>query len=177
MENSDWIATGIDRVNRDFYISALKIIEQMIRMLAPHKGARILEIGTCSGYSTAILSHLVGKQGKIISIDIERNMVERASRILQQDERNNVSVFLGDGKKGFVKEAPYNKIIAWASAEQTVPPAIVKQLVQGFVVCPIRDRDNSYIASFRKNVADKLIEIERIGGGFIPMIEKSRILL
>lgn len=83
MENSDWIATGIDRVNRDFYISALKIIEQMIRMLAPHKGARILEIGTCSGYSTAILSHLVGKQGKIISIDIERNMVERASRILQ----------------------------------------------------------------------------------------------
>lgn len=181
MEKSDRLITSIQAVNRDFYIyyedgspvyqiSALKIIEQMIRMLAPNKGDRILEIGTGSGYSTAILSHLVGQQGTVVSVDIDRDMVERASRILQQDERTNVSVFLGDGRNGFLEEAPYDKIIAWASAEQTVPPAIVEQLtINGIVVCPIREQANSYIASFRKNPVGKIEEITRILGGFIPM--------
>jgi protein-L-isoaspartate(D-aspartate) O-methyltransferase len=71
MEKSDRLMIGIQGVNRDFYIhyedgspvyqiSALKIIEQMIRMLAPNEGDRILEIGTGSGYSTAILSKCGG---------------------------------------------------------------------------------------------------------------------
>ena len=151
MEKNDLITTSIKKVSRDFYIhyedgspvyqiSSLKIIEQMIRMLDPGEGDRILEIGTGSGYSTAILSYIVGKHGTIISVDIDPDMVERASRILQQDERNNVHVFLGDGRKGLLEEAPYNKIIAWASAEQTVPSAIVEQLAdRGIVVCPLRE--------------------------------------
>ncbi len=181
--NSDLITNSISKVDKFFYthyedgspvyqISAETIIEQMIQMLDPHPGDRILEIGTGSGYSTAILSHIVGKNGAVISVDIDPKMVERASQILSRDSRHNVSVFLGNGKIGFREEALYNRIIAWASAEGEIPLPIVNQLAkEGIVVCPLRKKDNSYIASLRKNQTDELEEIARISGGFIPMTD------
>lgn len=183
LKKSDLITSSIEKVNRDFYvhyedgslvhqISSSKIIEQTIRMLDPSQGERILEIGTGSGYNTAILSHIVG-HGTVISVDIDPDMVERASKILQQDERNNVRVFLGNGKNGLLEKAPYDKIIAWASAEHKVPPAIVEQLASsGIIVCPLRDGNNSYIASFTKTATGNLKETTRISGGFIPLTDR-----
>ncbi|VEP12865.1 Protein-L-isoaspartate(D-aspartate)O-methyltrans ferase [Hyella patelloides LEGE 07179] len=180
---SDLITNSISKVDRFFYthyengsqvhqISAERLIEQMIQMLNPNSGDRILEIGTGSGYSTAILSHIVGKNGTVISVDIDPNMVERASQILSRDGCNNVSVFLGNGKIGLREKAPYDKIIAWASAEGEILLPIANQLVSdGIVVCPLREKDNSYIASFRKNQTGELEEIARISGGFIPMTD------
>ena len=99
---SDLITNSISKIDRFFYthyedgspvyqISTETIIEQMIQMLDPHPGDHILEIGTGSGYSTAILSQIVGKNGAVISVDIDPKMVERASQILSRDSRNNVS--------------------------------------------------------------------------------------
>jgi protein-L-isoaspartate(D-aspartate) O-methyltransferase len=179
----DVIAESLSNIKSDYYTryengsqvhqtSAPNIIERMLKMLCPYPGDRILEIGTGSGYSTALLSNIVGKNGVVISIDIDANMVERASLLLQQDGYTNVRVLLGDGRVGRPVWSPYDRIIAWASAEYEVPLPLVEQLKSnGILVCPLRKRDSSWIASFRKNEAGNLEEIEKIIGGFIPMTE------
>jgi protein-L-isoaspartate(D-aspartate) O-methyltransferase len=185
MSNSevDVIAESLSNIKSDYYTryengsqvhqtSAPNIIERMLRMLRPYPGAHILEIGTGSGYSTALLSNIVGKNGVVTSIDIDANMVERASLLLQQDGYTNVRVLLADGRIGQPDRSPYNRIIAWASAEYEVPLPLVEQLTSnGILVCPLRKRDSSWIASFRKNKVGNLEEIERILGGFIPMTD------
>lgn len=179
----DLITVSMAKVNNVLYThyedgsqvhqtSAFEIIERMIRMLNPHPNEHVLEIGTGSGYSTALLSNIVGERGAVTSVDIDVNMVERVGRILQQDGCTNVRVLLGDGRLGQPDGAPYNRIIAWASVEHGVPLPLVSQLTSnGVIVCPLQTRDNCYIASFRKNEASRLEEIERILGGFIPMTD------
>ncbi|XPM61240.2 MAG: protein-L-isoaspartate O-methyltransferase family protein [Leptolyngbya sp. IPPAS B-1204] len=179
----DVIAESFFRVNIDYYTryedgsqvhqsSAQKIIEQMLRMLRPCPGDQILEIGTGSGYSTALLSNIVGVKGSVTSIDIDTAMVERASLLLQQDGCTNVRVLLGDGRSGQPDGAPYTRIIAWASAEYEIPIPLVDQLMNnGVLVCPLRAHASSWIASFGKNAAGDLEEIKRIPGGFIPMTD------
>jgi protein-L-isoaspartate(D-aspartate) O-methyltransferase len=185
MSNSkvDIIAENLSNINKDYYTryengspvrqsSAPEIIERMLRMLHPCPGDFILEIGTGSGYSTALLANIVGENGVVTSIDIDASMVERASLLFQQDGYRNVRVLLGDGRVGQPDGSPYNRIIAWASAEYEVPLPLVEQLVSnGILVCPIRRKDSSWIASFRKNEAGNLEEIKRISGGFIPMTD------
>lgn len=154
--------------------SAPEIIERMLRMLHPHPGDHILEIGTGSGYSTALLSHLVGENGSVTSIDIDVSMVKRASLLLQQNGCTNVRVLVGDGRVGQPDGAPYNRMIAWASAQHEVPFALVEQLASnGILVCPLRSKDSSQVVSFRKNEA-VLEEIESIPGSFIPMTDTPR---
>ena len=83
------IAKSIAKVNRTFYthyedgsqvyqISAVSIIERMIRMLKPKSNENILEIGTGSAYSTALLSNIVSEGGMITSIDIDIAVVVSA---------------------------------------------------------------------------------------------------
>lgn len=186
MSNSkvDVVAESFYNINSDYYMryengsqvhqtSAPKIIERMLRMLQPHPGDRILEIGTGSGYSTALLSNIVGENGVVTSIDIDASMVERASVLLQKDGRTNVRVLLGDGRVGQPDGVSYNRIIAWASVEYEVPLSLVEKLAsKGILVCPLRRKDSSWIASFKKNETGKLEEIERIAGNFIPMTDE-----
>ncbi|NJK50124.1 methyltransferase domain-containing protein [Candidatus Gracilibacteria bacterium] len=183
MSNSkvDIIAASLFNINKDYYTryengsqvhqtSAPEIIERMLRMLHPDPGDFILEIGTGSGYTTDLLSNIVEENGVITSIDIDANMVERANQLLQKDGYTNVRVLLGDGRIGQPNGSPYNRIIAWASAEYEVLLPLVEQLTSnGILVCPLRSKDSSWIASFKKNEAGNLEEIERISGGFIPM--------
>jgi protein-L-isoaspartate(D-aspartate) O-methyltransferase len=133
----DSIATTISKIDRTFYTlyedgsqvhqtSALGIITRMIRMLAPCPNDCILEIGTGSGYSTALLSNIVGEFGTVTSVDIDTDMVKRASQLLRQNGRSNVRVLVGDGRIGQPDYAPYNRIIVWASAENEVPIPLVE---------------------------------------------------
>jgi protein-L-isoaspartate(D-aspartate) O-methyltransferase len=182
--NVDRITESFSQINSDFYTrykdgslvhqtSAPTIIEQMLRMLRPHQGDHILEVGTGSGYSTALLSHIVGETGAITSIDVDATMVERARLLLQQDGCTNVRILLGDGRIGQPDRAPYDRIIAWASAESDVPLSLIDQLASnGIVVCPLREAARSWIAALRKNQTGGLEEIERLLGGFIPMTDK-----
>jgi protein-L-isoaspartate(D-aspartate) O-methyltransferase len=179
----DGIAESLAKINPSYYTryadgsqvhqtSSPEIIERMLRMLCPTPGDRVLEIGTGSGYSTALLSHIVGEHGAVISVDIDADMVERASWLLREDGRTNVCVVLGDGRAGQPDQAPFNRIIAWAAAENEVPLSLVRQLIpNGILVCPLRSEAGAWIASFRKNQAGNLEETARIVGGFIPMTD------
>ena len=100
-------------------------------------GERVLEIGTGSGYQTALLSRLVGQ---VFTVERVQELAERAQRALRAAEARNVSVLLGDGTLGWVGYAPYHAILVTAGGP-TVPAPLVEQLAPGGrLLIPVGER-------------------------------------
>jgi protein-L-isoaspartate(D-aspartate) O-methyltransferase len=94
----------------------------------------VLEIGTGSGYQTAILSLLAEK---VYTVERIPQLAQRAREKLKELEYNNVEVIHGDGTFGFPEHSPFDGIIVTAAAPE-VPPALLKQLTQeGRLVIPV----------------------------------------
>lgn len=110
---------------------------------------RVLEIGTGSGYQTAILSELCSK---VFSIERIKGLADRAIRTLDSLGYCNVLVRVGDGSLGWREEAPFDAILVTA-AGPTVPDALVEQLApKGRLVIPVGD---VYSQELRKGVKDE----------------------
>lgn len=104
---------------------------EALRLEASH---RVLEIGTGSGYQTAVLAELVRD---VYSIEIIEELADRARRALEALGYANVQVRAGDGRDGWPDHAPYDRILAAAAAE-SVPRALVDQLADtGVMVLPV----------------------------------------
>jgi protein-L-isoaspartate(D-aspartate) O-methyltransferase len=113
------------------------IISSMLNLLDVNEGDSVLEIGTGSGYSTALLANLVGSTGKIVSIDIVPELVTRASSIFTEQGLEYVKVMQGDGRKGAIHEGPFDRIILWATAA-CIHSELIEQLSSdGIMVAPI----------------------------------------
>ena len=96
-------------------------------------GNKILEIGTGSGYHTAILSKLVGPKGKIYTFDIHQEIIKQAKKNLKNYK--NVKVYCKDASGGYKKAAPYDRILVTAGA-RNLPEKLLNQL-QGIMIIPI----------------------------------------
>ncbi len=93
----------------------------------PSKGARVLEIGTGSGYQTAVLAHLADE---VYSVERFATLSEKAAQRLAALGLDNVYLQVGDGTLGWEEHAPYDGILVTASAPK-VPPALRNQLAEG----------------------------------------------
>jgi len=142
----------------------------MLELLQPQTGDKILDVGSGSGWQTAMLAHIVGKQGKVLAI-------ERVPELKKLGEENVskynfvkkgiVQFFCADGTKGLAERAPFDKIIAAASGKR-LPVAWKKQLkVGGRIVVPIKDS----IWLFVKRSEHEFEEKEFPGFVFVPLIE------
>ena len=115
-------------------ISQPFIVALMTELLEPEASARILEIGTGSGYQAAILSRLVSE---VYTIEIVPELAEQASSRLAELGYDNVQVRAGDGWHGWPEAAPFDGIIVTAVAEE-IPPKLIEQLKPGGrIVIPI----------------------------------------
>ena len=109
---------------------------------------RVLEIGTGSGYQTAVLAELCSK---VYSIERIKGLADRAIRMLDSLGYYNVLVRVGDGSLGWREEAPFDAILVTAAAP-TVPDALVEQLSpKGRLVVPVGD---AYSQELRKGVKE-----------------------
>ncbi len=108
-------------------ISQPFIVAYMTEKLAPEKTARVLEIGTGSGYQTAILAHLFGH---VFSMEVHEPLSRAAAQRLKRLGLHNTTLICGDGNKGWESEAPFDRIIVTAAACD-IPPALVQQLKRG----------------------------------------------
>src|SRR3989344_560390 len=106
-------------------ISQPTTVAIMTQALAPKAGNKILEIGTGSGYQAAILSEIVGKKGKVYTIERIKGLFEFAKKNLKK-HKNVVRIF-GDGSKGYKEAAPFSRIIITAAANE-IPNALFEQL-------------------------------------------------
>ncbi|HZW25128.1 MAG TPA: protein-L-isoaspartate(D-aspartate) O-methyltransferase [Gallionella sp.] len=108
-------------------ISQPYIVALMTDLLQLEEHDTVLEVGTGSGYQTAILSELAGQ---VYSIEIVAPLAERAAKLLKELGYANVEVKTGDGHAGWPEHAPFDAIIVTAAPEE-VPQALIAQLKPG----------------------------------------------
>jgi protein-L-isoaspartate(D-aspartate) O-methyltransferase len=120
-------------------ISQPYTVAVMTEALEPKPGEKILEIGSGSGYQSALLGSCVGSKGKVITVELDSELVEFSKKNLKKAKIKNVKVICWDGKKGYEKEAPYDKCIITAACPE-IPKAVIKQLKkQGRIIAPVND--------------------------------------
>lgn len=114
-------------------ISQPSLVAQMTIELDPEPDSRVLEIGTGSGYQTALLAPFCER---IYSIERIPELLEVAQKRLSDLGYENIEYRLGNGYKGWVEEAPFDRIIV-AAAPPEVPPALLEQLApNGRMIIP-----------------------------------------
>lgn len=115
-------------------ISQPYIVAMMTQLADVDAGARVLEIGTGSGYQAAVLAEMAGH---VYTIEIIDSLAERAAATLEALGYDNVSVRAGDGYLGWPESAPFDAILVTAAPE-TVPEPLIEQLaVGGRLVIPV----------------------------------------
>ena len=162
-------------------ISQPLVVVFMLEHLQPQSGEKILDVGAGSGWTTALLAEIVGEKGKVFAIEIiqelkefgERNVAKYdflASHRTHSDagiEKGTVEFILGDGSKGYQKEAPFDKILCSASVQTEVPKTWKEQLkVNGIIVTPV----GSSIWVLIKESEKGFKEVEYPGFAFVPLI-------
>ncbi len=109
-------------------ISQPYVVAYMSERLGLRGHERVLEVGTGSGYQTAVLARLAAE---VWSIEIVPDLAERAGRTLEEVlGLRNVHLRTGDGAEGWPEAAPFDRIVVTAAAPE-VPPALVAQLAPG----------------------------------------------
>lgn len=115
-------------------ISQPYVVAYMTEQLGPDDRMKVLEIGTGSGYQTAVLAHLFRR---VYSIERYRTLAKLAEERLGRLGLSNISVMLGDGIEGWTPQAPFDRIIVTAAAE-TIPRSLVDQLKDdGRMIIPV----------------------------------------
>jgi protein-L-isoaspartate(D-aspartate) O-methyltransferase len=153
-------------------ISQPYIVALMTQALELKGKERILEIGTGSGYQTAILAHLADR---VFSIERIAALATRARKILDQLNYYNVAIRVGDGSYGWREEAPFDAIITTAAAPK-IPQYLVEQLVVGGrLIVPVGSRNVQTLYKLTRLTEDlSQINKEDLGGcRFVSLIGES----
>lgn len=152
------------------------IMASMLEELRVVRGHRVLEIGTGTGYNAALLGVLVGATGHVTSVELDPGVAGEAKRALRAAGRR-ANIFVGDGRKGWKADAPYDRIIVTASSLE-VPRALLEQLVEGgLMVLPLRLTDatpfRQIVVTFQR-VGRRLRSISVIPGGFMRLRDRPQ---
>jgi len=149
-------------------ISQPTTVAIMTQALELQKGHKVLEVGAGSGYQAAIISEIIGPEGKVISTEIIPELAKLAQNNVKKLELKNVEVIHYDGSKGYSKEAPYDRIIV-AAASPAIPKPLISQLKEGgVIVVPVGNMLEQVMIKGRK-YKGKLIE-ESLGDFmFVPL--------
>jgi protein-L-isoaspartate(D-aspartate) O-methyltransferase len=107
----------------------------------------VLEIGTGSGYQTAILAELCGD---VITVERHGELSRQAAEVIHDLGYQNVTFIIGDGAQGYSELAPYDRIVVTAAAAE-IPAALFDQLREGgLMIIPIGDADSQMLQAIRK---------------------------
>jgi protein-L-isoaspartate(D-aspartate) O-methyltransferase len=148
-------------------LSAAHIQAVMLEQAAVEPGMRVLEVGS-GGYNAALLQELVGPGGKVVSVDIDPQIAERAPGCLSAAGYERDEMVRADAENGMPGSAPYDRIVVTAGAWD-IPPAWLRQLsAGGRIVVPLRMKGLTRAITFDRTDAG----LESAGYrlcGFVPM--------
>ncbi len=144
------------------------IMAIMLEQLDLHEGQRVLEIGAGTGYNAALMAHIVGETGHVVTIDIDEDIVEDARIHLASAGFERVQVLCADGGLGFPDAAPYDRIILTVNAGD-ITPAWHEQLApDGRILLPLNVRGPQIAVAF-KRVGDHFESISVQPCGFVGL--------
>lgn len=147
-------------------ISQPYMVARMTELLELNQASRVLEIGTGSGYQTAILAHLVHH---VCSVERIKSLQWHARRRLKQLDLHNVSTRHGDGWQGWHARAPFDAIIVTAAPAE-IPVALMSQLDEGgILVLPVGD-EHQLLKRVRRRGGEFIIDtVEAVR--FVPLVK------
>ena len=146
-------------------ISQPYMVARMTELLELERDSRVLEIGTGSGYQTAILAQLVDK---VYSIERIKSLQWEAKRRLKQLDIYNVSTKHGDGWEGWPVHAPFDAIIVTAAASQ-IPHSLLEQLAdKGRLIIPVGEAHQELLKVVRNGEQFSSTAIEAVR--FVPLV-------
>lgn len=150
-------------------ISQPYVVAYMTQMLKPDPRRKVLEIGTGSGYQAAVLSKLCRR---VYSIERYRSLHNSAVKLFEKLKISNITTKLGDGNKGWIEQAPFDRIIVTAAAPE-IPQTLVDQLnVGGIMVLPVGpDQADQKIVRVTKD-DEGTVQIEDfLPVRFVPLVQ------
>ncbi|MGC8888397.1 MAG: protein-L-isoaspartate(D-aspartate) O-methyltransferase [Candidatus Micrarchaeia archaeon] len=172
-----------EHINEAYFDEPLPIIEgttipqpsvvaEMMEALQPDEGHKILEIGTGSGWATALLSYCIGEDGIVISLEGNMFVAGFAKKNLEKIGINNVEVIIADGSPGYERRSPYDRII-YGVAMPEMPLSVLNQLkIKGIAVAPIGSLDMQRLTKFVRVKEDKFEKKELSDVVFAPAYGK-----
>jgi protein-L-isoaspartate(D-aspartate) O-methyltransferase len=114
------------------------------------RGQRFLEVGTGSGYGAAVAREVVGDEGLVVSIEIDRSTQEFARSNLERAGYRDVVLVLGDGALGHAALAPYDRIAITAACADVPPPLIAQLKIGGRAIGPLLEHGVQNLTLIRK---------------------------
>jgi protein-L-isoaspartate(D-aspartate) O-methyltransferase len=147
-------------------ISQPSIVAMMTHALAPAQGDKILEIGTGSGYQTAVLAHYTPR---LYTLERHADLSRRAQAVLETMGLRNVIFKIGDGSLGWESWAPYDRILVAAGAP-VAPEALKRQLADGGrMVIPVGARETQRLLCIDRR-GDQFAETDLGECRFVPLV-------
>ncbi len=149
-------------------ISQPSVVGLMTQALAVSPRDKVLEVGTGSGYQAAILAHLARR---VYTVDRHRRLVREAETLFQGMDLTNITTLAADGSHGLPDQAPFDRIIVTAAAEDPPGPLLAQLRIGGIMVLPVGQSDT----------VQSLIKVTRLAEGydyeelrpvrFVPLVE------
>lgn len=151
-------------------ISQPTTVAFMLELLEPKKGDKILDVGSGSGWTTALLSRIAGSTGQVWGVEIIPTLVTMGQNNLRKYRFKNASIVQASQKLGLPEKAPFNKILVSASAS-TLPRGFIDQLkIGGRLVIPV----GHTIFKVTKKSETETIRQRFHGFAFVPLVQKYR---
>lgn len=155
-------------IGRGQTISQPLVVASMTQELRVHDRHKILEIGTGSGYQAAILAKLCRR---VYSIERHKPLLAGAEQRINELRIRNITCKAGDGMKGWIEQAPFDRIIVTAAAGDEPPKALLDQMnIGGIMVIPMgRDKASQFIYRITRSEegyhTEKLMPVR-----FVPLL-------
>ena len=148
-------------------ISQSYVVALMTELLQVEKTHKVLEIGTGCGYQTAILSIL---SKRVITLDVLSSLSRQSQKRLIKLGYNNVDFHCADGKLGWKKEAPYDRILV-SAAPVTIPEILIEQLApEGYMVIPVGSLNDQLIHVITKDENENIRINKSTPVRFVPLV-------
>ncbi|MEP1198589.1 MULTISPECIES: protein-L-isoaspartate(D-aspartate) O-methyltransferase [unclassified Tateyamaria] len=149
-------------------ISQPSVVGLMTQALNVSPRDKVLEIGTGSGYQAAILAKLARR---VYTIDRHRRLVHEAREIFAQLDLHTITAITGDGSHGLADQAPFDRIILTAAAEDPPGPLLAQLKVGGIMVLPVGQSD-AVQSLIRVNKTETGLEYHELRDvRFVPLLE------
>jgi protein-L-isoaspartate(D-aspartate) O-methyltransferase len=145
------------------------IMAIMLDQLALAPGRRVLEIGAGTGYNAALMKHIVGPSGTVVSVDIDADVAGQARDHLAAAGYPDVTVAAVDGAEGYPQAAPYDRVIATVGVADLAPSWLEQLDPAGRIVVPFDVRGTQLAVAFERADDGRWASVSLVPCGFMRM--------
>jgi protein-L-isoaspartate(D-aspartate) O-methyltransferase len=155
-------------IGRGQTISQPFVVAFMSQALELDDRMKVLEIGTGSGYQACVLAKLCRR---VYSIERHKPLLERAEKIFDELKLRNITAIVGDGMKGWPQQAPFDRIIVTAGAQDKPPQALLDQLaIGGIMIIPVGKNGHQVLRRYKKEADETYAVKDLMPVRFVPLL-------